>query len=34
MRRFAEEIARTKYDLAKGERFKYGRGSTPFLTRR
>ena len=25
-RRFAEEIARTKYDLAKGERFKYGRG--------
>ena len=30
-RRFAEEIARTKYDLAKGKRFKYGRGiySTP-----
>ena len=30
-RRFAQEIARTKYDLAKGERFKYGRGiySTP-----
>ena len=30
-RRFAEDIARTKYDLAKGERFLYGRGiySTP-----
>ena len=30
-RRFAQEIARTKYDLARGERFKYGRGiySTP-----
>ena len=30
-RRFAQQIARTKYDLAKGERFKYGRGiySTP-----
>ena len=30
-RRFAQQIASTKYDLAKGERFKYGRGiySTP-----